>query len=420
MDAAALLIAPPGSYRLRAYLDAASKLGLRLVVVSEGEHSLAMAGGGLRVEFRHQDEALAAIERAARDEPTGFSAVLATDDATVEFAGRVARALGLMGNPPDAARLARRKDLARARLAAAGVRVPRFEVLDLRDFHTAPPPVSVPFPCVVKPVAMSASRGVIRADDPQEFEAALERVRAIVADAPDPEERSLVLVESFIPGAEVALEGLLRDGELEVLALFDKPDPLDGPYFEESIYVTPSRLGADAEAAIIACVRDAVAAYGLRTGPVHAELRWDGDAAWLLEVAARTIGGECSKLLRFVDGSGLEEVVLAAALGGDAPPGGSALAPGASGVMMLPTPAAGTLRRVEGVLAAREVPGIEEVSIVAGVGTELTPLPEGSAYPGYLFARGRDPEEVERALREAWSRIRIVIAPRWRLHPAAA
>ena len=380
-------------------------------MVSGGDYTLA-AAGGLRVDLDDPDAALEAI-RAAAGREGGFSAVVAPDDATVELAGRVAAALGLVGNPPEAARLSRRKDLARDRLAAAGVRIPEYRVLNLRR------PLDlgrIAFPCVVKPVAMSGSRGVIRADDEAELASAVGWARVIASDAFDEEERSRLLVESFVPGVEVAVEGLVRDGRLEVLAVFDKPDPLDGPFFEESIYVTPSRLGAVAEARIVACVREAVGAFGLVSGPVHAEVRWHAGEAWLLEVAARTIGGECSKLLRFSAGHSLEEVVLAAALGCRVPSG---LASGAAGVMMLPTSRPGTLRRVEGVLDALNVPGVEEVSIAAGTGTELLPLPEGSAYLGYVFARGETPEFVEGALREATGLLRIVIAPMWRLSPVA-
>ena len=380
-------------------------------MVSEGEYTLA-AEGGLRVDLGDEEKALESIHAAARREG-GFAAVVAPDDATVELAGRVASELGLAGNPPGAARLSRRKDLARARLAAAGARVPEFRVLDLRR----PLDLSgISFPCVVKPIAMSASRGVIRADDAAELAAAVGRVRAIVSGARDEEERSLLLVESFVPGPEVAVEGLLQDGRLEVLAIFDKPDPLDGPFFEESIYVTPSRLGRVAEERIVECVRRAVAAFGLVAGPVHAELRWNAGEAWLLEVAARTIGGECSRLLRFRAGHSLEEVVLAAAMGRRLPRG---LDSAAAGVMMLPIPRSGTLRRVEGVLDALGVPGVDEVSISAGTGAELVPLPEGGAYLGYVFARGETPGGVESSLREAAGRLRIVIAPMWRLEPAA-
>ena len=380
-------------------------------MVSEGEYTLA-AEGGLRVDLGDEEKALESIRAAARREG-GFAAVVAPDDATVELAGRVASELGLAGNPPGAARLSRRKDLARARLAAAGARVPEFRVLDLRR----PLDLSgISFPCVVKPIAMSASRGVIRADDAAELAAAVGRVRAIVSGARDEEERSLLLIESFVPGPEVAVEGLLQDGRLEVLAIFDKPDPLDGPFFEEGIYVTPSRLGRVAEERIVECVRRAVAAFGLVAGPVHAELRWNTGEAWLLEVAARTIGGECSRLLRFRAGHSLEEVVLAAAMGRRLPRG---LDSAAAGVMMLPIPRSGTLRRVEGVLDALGVPGVDEVSISAGTGAELVPLPEGGAYLGYVFARGETPGGVESSLREAAGRLRIVIAPMWRLEPAA-
>ena len=407
----ALLIAPPGSYRIPAYVRAASRLGTRLLVVSGGEYTLA-SEGGLRVDLGDHERALESIRAAARREG-GFAAVVAPDDATVELAGTVASEFGLAGNPPGAARLSRRKDLARVHLAAAGVRVPEFRILDLR---VAPDLSGISFPCVVKPVAMSASRGVIRADSAAEVEAAIERVRAIVAEAEDEDERSLLLVESFVPGPEVAVEGLLCDGRLEVLAIFDKPDPLDGPFFEESIYVTPSRLAGVAEERITKCVRRAVAALGLVAGPVHAELRWHAGEAWLLEAAARTIGGECSRLLRFSAGYSLEEVVLAAAMGRCLPRG---LDSGAAGVMMLPTPRSGTLRRVEGVLDALSVPGVDEVTISAGTGAELVPLPEGGAYLGYVFARGRMPGGVESALRDAAGRLRIVIAPMWRLEPAA-
>ena len=384
---------------------------MRLLVVSEGEYTVA-AEGGLRVDFGNQDKALESI-RAAADHEGGISAVVAPDDAAVELAGRVASELGLAGNPPAAARLSRRKDLARAHLAAAGVRVPGFRLLDLRR----PLDLSgISFPCVVKPIAMSASRGVIRADGTADLAAAIERVRAIVAGARDEEERSLLLIESFVPGPEVAVEGLLCDGQLEVLAIFDKPDPLDGPFFEESIYVTPSRLGRVAQERITECVRRAVAAFGLVAGPVHAELRWHAGEAWLLEAAARTIGGECGRLLRFSAGHSLEEVVLAAAMGRRLP---HDLVSGASGVMMLPTLRTGTLRRVEGVLDALSVPGVDEVSISAGTGVELVPLPEGGSYLGYVFARGETPGGVEQSLREAAGRLRIVIAPIWRLVPAA-
>jgi biotin carboxylase len=272
----------------------------------------------------------------------------------------------------------------------------------------APQLAGLAYPCVVKPIALSGSRGVIRADSPAELLAACERVRAILGEVDDPEERSRLLVEGFVPGPELALEGLLHDGGLRVLALFDKPDPLDGPFFEETYYVTPSRRGAATQALIARRVQEACRAFGLTQGPVHAEVRlWGGDA-WVLEVAARTIGGQCARLLRFGTGRGLEELVLAQAAG---LPLEVAEPDQAAGVLMIPTPVRGLLRRVEGVLAALRVPLVEDVEISVREGYPLVPLPEGSTYLGFVFARGPTPEQVERALREAHACLRVVTAP---------
>jgi biotin carboxylase len=400
-----LLLAPPGSYRTVPYLRAAERLGVEAVVASTGRHPLVGGAGGLNLDLPDLDGALRTVLDAAADRR--FDAVIATDDLVVDLVGRVARALDLPGNDPEAARLTRRKDLARRRLAAAGLPVPEHRVVDLaRPFDDQLE--GFPFPCVIKPLALSGSRGVIRADSAGELEVLRTRVAAIASCAPFPDERDRALVEAYLPGREVALEGLLDDGQLEVLALFDKPDPLEGPFFEETYYVTPSRHAPAEQRRAAERVAEACAAYGLRHGPVHAELRLHDGEAWLLEVAARTIGGECARLLRFGPDRGLEELVVAAALGravARVPIGG------ASGVLMLPTPVAGILRRVEGVLEASRVPGVEAVEIGVREGYELVPLPEGESYLGFVFARAETPAAVEAALRRAHACLRVVTSP---------
>jgi hypothetical protein len=274
----------------------------------------------------------------------------------------------------------------------------------------------LPYPCVVKPLRLSASRGVIRADAPAQFVAAFERLRRILA-APDilacGESARLILVEEFVPGSEHALEGLLVDGELRVLALFDKPDPLDGPYFEETIYVTPSRLRSDAHHALESCAQRAALALGLTTGPVHVELRYNDRGPWLIEMAARPIGGRCSAGLRFGTrdsglgaGASLEEIILRHALA--MPMASLEREACASGVMMIPVPRAGVLRDVSGIEAARAIPLIDGVEITAHPGEALVPWPEGSRYPGFIFARGDRPAEVEAALREAHRKLEFI------------
>ncbi|MFQ5643692.1 MAG: ATP-grasp domain-containing protein [Thiogranum sp.] len=407
-----LLIAQANSYRIAPFLQAAKRMGLEAVIASHGEFSLiSEVHTGLHVDLDNTGTALAGILDAAARTP--FAGILGSDDSTVELAACAAQALGLPHNPPQAARLSRRKDLARAHLALAGCPVPTHCLIAL-DQPLQAQMAGLPWPCVIKPLNMSASRGVIRADDEAGFIAACRRIKPIISSAKDDFEATHVLVEDYIDGIEVAYEGYLHNGELTTLALFDKPDPLQGPYFEETIYVTPSQLDGATQAGIKQRVARACSAYGLRTGPVHAELRIDKHDAWILEVAARTIGGDCARILDSGMTFNLEELVIALAIGRPV----QARSPGkARGVMMIPVRRGGILRRVEGIGAARSVPGVDKVDVIIREGNELVPLPEGNQYPGYIFARGDSADEVVCALREACSRLDFVVAPVFKITP---
>jgi biotin carboxylase len=352
------------------------------------------------MDFQNPREASQRARELARRAP--IDAVVGVDDDTVMAAAAVAEALGLPHNPADATRAARHKPTMRARLAEAGVPQPRFSL-----FHTVDDPAraarKAAYPCVLKPTFLAASRGVIRADNPNEFGVAWKRIAALLAQ-PDVRRRggdwsAEILVEDFVPGVEVALEGLLRDGALSTLALFDKPDPLDGPFFEETLYVTPSRLPENTQADIESTAARAARALGLRRGPIHAELRIGPSGASVIEIAGRSIGGLCSRTLRFGAGLSLEEILLKDALG--EPVTGESRERRAAGVLMIPIPGAGRLEEVRGAERARAVPGIEEVTISAHLGQQLVPLPEGSQYLGFVFARAESPERVEAALRAA-------------------
>jgi biotin carboxylase len=403
-----LVIAPNGSYRTAPFVAAAQRVNAEAFIVSHGQYALTGASApGLHVDFDQLDAALAAILREHQQRP--FRAVLGTDDATTELAARVAQAMGLPHNDPAAARISRRKDLARERLRAAGVPAPNSRRIDMTR-PLAPQAAAVSYPCVVKPLALSASRGVIRADNEIEFMRACHRSAALVREAESEDERTTLLAEDFIPGVEVAVEGLLSHGTLQLLAIFDKPDPLDGPFFEETYYITPSRLTPDVQQNIQECVQAACAAYGLREGPVHAECRVNIHGAWILEVASRTIGGLCGRLLRFGTGYSLEEIVIAHALGQTIDTRASE---GAGGVLMIPATQAGILRRVEGVLAAQNVEFVDEVTIQMREGYEVVPWPEGSSYLGFIFAHAPTPQQAEAALRAAHACLNIVTAPVW-------
>jgi biotin carboxylase len=385
-------------------------MGLEVLVASRGEYSLiSELHDGLHIDLDDFDSALANILDEARKAP--FAGILGSDDSTVVLAASAAERLGLPHNPPEAARLSRRKDLARAQLALAGCPVPVHCLIDLNR-SLQKQVAGLPWPCVIKPLHLSASRGVIRADKPAEFFTACERIKNIISDSSDEFERTHLLVENYIDGVEVAYEGYLHNGVLTTLALFDKPDPLQGPYFEETIYVTPSQLDKATQAGIKRRVAQACAAYELSTGPVHAELRINAQDAWLLEVASRTIGGDCARTLDQGTDFKLEELTISLATG---KPVNTQPPEEARGVMMIPIKKAGILRRVEGISAARKVTNIEKVDIIIRDGNELIPLPEGNQYPGYIFARGNTSSDVIRALRDAHAHLNFVVAPVFRI-----
>lgn len=406
-----LLIAPHGSYRTAPFLAAAKIRGIEVLIASEAKHSLVSAyAQGLHIDLDDPQTSLETILREAQRQP--FAAVLGCDDASTELAALAANKLDLPHNPTTAVRLARRKDLARERLAQAGVPVPHHWRLDLTRALAAQIE-DIRFPCVLKPVALAASRGVIRADNLNELTHAAARIQVLLARTGlrEAQERETILVEEFIPGFEVAVEGLLTHGHLEILTIFDKPDPLNGPYFEETYYITPSRLDLPTQRAMHETISAACTAYGLREGPIHAECRINEQGVWILEVAARTIGGLCGRMLRFGTGCSLEELVLMHALG--EPPEFQCEAGGA-GVLMIPIRQAGILRRVEGVLAAQKVPYIDEVVIHVREGYELVPLPEGASYLGFIFARAPSAAQAEAALRAAHACLHVVVMPLWK------
>ena len=405
-----LLLLPTSTYRTQDFVDAATSLGVDLVCASEKPSTFESTVPDHLLTLDFADPAAAADTAATFAARRPLDAVVGVDDLTAVTAATIAERLGLKANVVAAVAAARDKFQMRQCLAAAGVRVPRYRRIALKDdpFLAAR---GVAFPCVLKPLSLSASRGVIRADTIDQFMAAFRRIVALLARddvAVSGDAAQFLLAEEYIPGIEVALEGLLLNGELNTLALFDKPDPLVGPFFEETIYVTPSRLPADVQTAIARTTAEACTALGLREGPVHAELRINEAGPWILEVAARSIGGLCSRTLRFGTGMTLEELILRQALG--LPIESLARAGNAAGVMMLPVPRRGTLRAVRGVDDAKGVAGIEDVAITVHVGQALEPLPEGGQYLGFIFARAARPDEVEQALRDAQARLGFEIA----------
>jgi biotin carboxylase len=404
-----LLLVPTTTYRTEDFVEAARRLEVELVVAAEKPSALAEALPDhlLTLPFDDPPAAALLVREYARRRP--IAAVVPVDDATSVVGAAIGQALGLRANAPAAVSATRDKEAMREALARGGVRQPRFTAHAI----AADPRVVAPrtrYPCVLKPLVLSASRGVIRADTEDQFVEAWTRVATILA---DPDVQSLgdgarkILVEDYVPGVEVALEGMLTDGRLTPLAIFDKPDPLVGPFFEETIYVTPSRLPGASQQQVIDCAASAAGALGLSDGPVHVEIRIDGAGPWLVELAARSIGGLCSRTLSFGTGMSLEEIIVRHALGW--PIASLEREHPAAGVMMIPIPRGGVLEGVVGLEAARTIPGIEDVTIAMHPGQVVVPLPEGSAYLGFIFSRAATPAEAESSLRRAHAALHFVI-----------
>ena len=409
-----LIIAPHGSYRTSAYVAAAHQLKLDVLIASEGKHSIVSEyAQGLHINFQDEEASLQLILQEAEKHP--FTAIIGTDDSSTELAAKASTALNLPHNPLSAVTLGRRKDLARECLALESVLVPDFRIIHLQSPWQSQLD-DIIYPVVVKPVALSASRGVIRADNQADLITAIHRIKSILKNEAglSAEEKQALLIESFISGDEVAVEGMLHQGELEILSVFDKPDPLNGPYFEETYYITPSRHAKEKLEQLHQVVADACSAYGLIEGPIHAECRINDSGVWILEVAARTIGGLCGRLLQFGTGYSLEELVLMRAMGRQLSSEPD-FARKAAGVLMIPIPKAGILKRVEGQFEASQIEYIESVEIQIRQGYELIPLPEGRNYLGFIFARAPSAELAEAALRKAHDCLNIVIAPLWKI-----
>jgi biotin carboxylase len=404
-----LIVASTTGYQTRLFADAARRLGMEVALATDRCHVLEDPWGDRAIPVRF-DDPYPGAETITHAGP--FDGILAVADRQAFLAAVVAEKLGLPYNSPASVEAARNKFLTRQRFLAAGLPVPRFFRVDIGQ-HPGQAASDAPYPCVLKPLGLSASRGVIRADNPAEFVAAFHRIEALLA---RPEIQVLrddnnryIQVEGFIGGQEFAVEGVLTAGRLKVLAVFEKPDPLNGPFFEETIYLTPPRAP---QPLLIPAIEKAIHAVGLTHGPIHAEVRVDGREAWVLEVAARPIGGLCAKALRFDGGMPLEELLLLHAAGEDV----SHLERErcASGVMMIPIRRefvnSAVYEGVEGLEGALEIAGVEEIAITAKIGHTLEPLPEGSSYLGFIFARGKASEDVEGSLRSAHARLRFQIA----------
>lgn len=393
-----LLFAAKLGYQIRVFAEAATRLGIEVQLVTDRCHILDDPWGDRAIAVRFEDP------HGSLDSIVGpADAVVAVADRPLYLAALTAQKLGLPFHSPGSIRRSQNKHSAREAFRTAGLLVPLFERFPVGQ---ASRPVPAGYPCVLKPLALSGSRGVIRANDAAEFRQAWERIAKLLESGEIRERRDdadrFIQVESYLPGREYAVEGLVRQGRLQVLAIFDKPEPLEGPFFEETIYTTPSRESVEVQSRIVEAMERAVTALGLSDGPLHGECRVNDEGVWVLEAAGRPIGGLCARALSFNGGQPLEELILRHALGEELT---AKLDGEASGVMMIPVPGAGVLEGIDGVDEASRVAGVFDLIVTAKTGERLVPLPEGNSYPGFIFARGSNATLVEHSLRKAHERL---------------
>jgi len=407
-----LLLLTARTYRAKAFLQAAEKLGVEVVRATDVPKQLADYWQyPLGLEYSNTEKSVQAIVDYASMNPIG--AVLPVDDSGTIIAALASQVLGLPHNSPKAAEAARDKYIMRQLLEAGGVQCPKatlqsfaspFDIAAVESLAS-----TLGYPSVIKPINLNGSRGVIRVNNPQEFSVAATKLYRLLHSYYSADDPMPFIVEDYIPGNEVALEGILDGGQLHLLAMFDKPDPLDGPYFEETIYVTPSRLPPGIQDTILACAASAAMALGLSEGPVHAELRVNDEGPWVIEIAGRSIGGLCANTLTFGVTDSLESMIIRQAFGMEF--NKLRRRREANGVMMIPIPEAGLLKSVRGCELASSTPLIVDIEITAKVNNLITPLPDGDSYLGFIFARGETPEAVENALREAHRKLTFEISP---------
>ncbi len=405
-----LLIAPALSYRVSSYINAVKKLNYQLLVVSNSKHSLiSQIASGITVDFSQPEATIQIILDAVRH--LEIKTIICTDDSVVTIASRIAESLKLPHNDPASSILTYRKDLARERLRTTGCRVPDFQVCELSAAESTAP--SIQYPVVLKPLMLSGSRGVIRADNAMEFIQAANKIQQILQlETGNDFEKSHFLVESFLSGKEIAFDGFIKQGRLIPLALFDKPEPLNGPYFEESYYITPSQLPDQTQQLIIDEITKCCEAYQLRHGPIHAELRITEQGPVLIEMASRTIGGQCAQTIEYVLGMRLEEIIIKLACEDSVTLDRSN---SYAGVLMIPIRKTGVLKRVEGMTRAQQVEYVSHIEIHIQPGYELIPLPRGSSYLGFIFAQAPNFDATYNSLKQAHQALTFITSEKWDL-----
>ena len=409
-NSAVILIIPSASYRTGPFMNAIKKLDLKVLVISDKSQVFSgkYPDNLIIINFNHWKDKSVEISKWAKN--NGLKAVIGVDEESIVLAANLSNFLNVDHNSIESVLLTKNKYLMRTELIKTGLCSPWFKIFSI--YESSNKIINeISFPCVIKPTFLSGSRGVMRVNTKKELSEGIKTLNELLSldelRKRGGKQSDYIMIEEYIPGKEVAIEGIVSEGKLTMLAIFDKPELLEGPTFEETIIVTPSVLTKKIQYSLLETLQVVVKALGIVKGPVHAEARINRNGNYILECASRSIGGLCSKVLEFQGGISLEELILRSYLGRNIEK--SKLIGNARGVMMMPTEKKGILKEIGGVKDALVVKGVTDLQITVKPGEKLQPLPKGDRYLGFIFAGGNNQEFVINALKNAWSKIEIVL-----------
>ncbi len=377
-----LLVIPENSYKSNDFVVAAEKLGIDFLIITDSE----------QVSSKFSDTVIinkfdAELNKNNLKKLKDVTHVLPVDHSALKFSGYLVDLLEVKGNKLESINLSMNKYESRKIFnSLLDIKVNNEIIKNIDDVNTF---INKNGTSVLKPIYGTASKSVLKINNVEKNK---EQIEKLMQDCFDQD----LVIEEYIDGKEYALEGTIINSELKKIVIFDKPVEYKHPYFEESIYITPSELSSEAEKRVVSIVDKACKKIGLEDGPVHVEFKINENQIFIIEINPRMIGGLCSRCLSFgLFKVSLEEIILHAFMNNELK--NIELLNNYVGVLMIPTPKSGkfiSINKEE----LENIPNISNVEITVPEGSDLLEPPYGDKYLGFAFSQGIDKKTVNESL----------------------
>ena len=377
-----LLVIPENSYKSNDFVVAAEKLGIDFLIITDSE----------QVSSKFSDTVIinkfdAELNKNNLKKLKDVTHVLPVDHSALKFSGYLVDLLEVKGNKLESINLSMNKYESRKIFnSLLDIKVNNEIIKNIDDVNTF---INKNGTSVLKPIYGTASKSVLKINNVEKNK---EQIEKLMQDCFDQD----LVIEEYIDGKEYALEGTIINSELKKIVIFDKPVEYKHPYFEESIYITPSELSSEAEKRVVSIVDKACKKIGLEDGPVHVEFKINENQIFIIEINPRMIGGLCSRCLSFgLFKVSLEEIILHAFMNNELK--NIELLNNYVGVLMIPTPKSGkfiSINKEE----LEKIPNISNVEITVPEGSDLLEPPYGDKYLGFAFSQGIDKKTVNESL----------------------